>query len=491
VQVSGGGEEVRWLAAWRELWPLFALAVLAAVLRFATLDLQSLWFDEAFTPTHVLHRSLSATLSAVSHTESTPPLYYVLAWGWSRVLGTGVIALRSLSALAGLAMVPVAWALGRTLAGRRTAIVLAALVTVNPLFVWYSQEARSYILFALLASLSLLFFLRARAGEGSRALWAWAVFSSLALLTHYFAAVLVAVEAALLVAPSGGRLREGRAAWLPTALVGVVGLALIPLVAAQGGHGTQWIGHWALSSRLLAIPRYYLAGPSAEPLGNGLLLVAALPVLAALLLAPRLAPREAHGAKLTAAVGAACIAIPLALVLVGADYLAPRNLIGASVPLTAALAVLLSAERVGRAGALLALVMCGFGLAFVIDVDASPRLQRGDWQGVAHALSGGPPQRAIVSPGLGTAPLEYYLPPLRRLRPGATTTAQELDLVGYAPLVPGAARPPARGFQLVLRRSVHGLLVLRFRAAHAVSFPERWLRAKRLVQTRTEVLVPG
>ncbi len=65
-------------------------------------DLQSFWYDEAFTPVHVLHAGLGATLRAVSHTENTPPLWYVLMWGWSRVWGTGEVALRSLSALAGV-----------------------------------------------------------------------------------------------------------------------------------------------------------------------------------------------------------------------------------------------------------------------------------------------------------------------------------------------------------------------------------------------------
>ena len=131
------------------------------MLRLSTLDLQSFWYDEAFTPVHVLHPSLWATLRSVVHTENTPPLWYVLAWADSRVLGTGEVALRLPSALAGIATVPVAWAIGRELAGRRAAVVCAALVAVNPLFVWYSQEARAYALFVLMAALAMLCFLRA------------------------------------------------------------------------------------------------------------------------------------------------------------------------------------------------------------------------------------------------------------------------------------------------------------------------------------------
>src|SRR6202044_4007053 len=133
-------------ASW---WPLAAITILAAVLRLSTLDLQSFWYDEAFTPVHVLHPSLWATLRSVTHTENTPPLWYVLEWADARLLGTGELALRLPSALAGIATVPVAWAIGRELEGRRgrgAAAVCAALVAVNPLFVWYSQEARAYAL---------------------------------------------------------------------------------------------------------------------------------------------------------------------------------------------------------------------------------------------------------------------------------------------------------------------------------------------------------
>ena len=82
----------------RAWWPLAALLLLAAALRFSTLGLQSFWYDEAFTPVHVLHTSLGATLHSVVHTENTPPLWYVLIWAWSRVFGTGAVALRLPSA---------------------------------------------------------------------------------------------------------------------------------------------------------------------------------------------------------------------------------------------------------------------------------------------------------------------------------------------------------------------------------------------------------
>jgi hypothetical protein len=343
----------------------------------------------------------------------------------------------------------------------------------------------------------------------------WALFSVLALLTHYFAVFLVAPEAGLLLwrawsrrgeslaggaaapvaggasAPPGAVSAPPRGAvLLATGATAVAGAALVPLIVSQGGQRTQWIGHWKLSSRLIAIPQYYVLGPSGSPLGHGLLLAGCVLIGAALLLWPRLARAEQDTVLVAVGVGVVAIAVPLLLALGGADYLAPRNLIAAFVPLTAALATLLGGRRSGNAGAALAVAICIAGVAVVIDVDRSPRLQRGDWHGLARALPSGAAARAIVTPELGSAPLEYYVPGVTRLATGASTTATEIDLVGYSPIRAGAARPPAPGFRLVERRSVHGLVVYAFRADHPMTIGERALRAKRLIATRTQVLVP-
>ncbi len=251
---SSSGAAAR-LPAW---WPLAALTLLAAALRLSTLDLQSFWFDEAFTPVHVLRASLWATLRGVSRTENTPPLWYVIAWADARVLGTGEVALRLPSALAGIAAVPVAWAIGRELADRRAAIVCAALVTFNPLFVWYSQEARAYGLFVLMAALAMLCFLRAEREPTRGRMALFALTGALALLTHYFEVFLLIPMVLWLF----WRPRTRRAALAAIAVIALVGAALVPLILAQGGHNTQWIGEWALSQRLEAIPQYYLTGYS-------------------------------------------------------------------------------------------------------------------------------------------------------------------------------------------------------------------------------------
>jgi mannosyltransferase len=528
--------EQRRLPPW---WPLAALIVLAAALRLATLTEQSFWYDESFTPVHVFHTGLGATLKAVVHSENTPPLWYLLAWVDVRVFGDGALALRLPSALAGIATVPLVWAIGNELAGRRAALVGAALVAVNPLFVWYSQEARAYGLFVFFAALAMLCFVRLlRAPSAARAAW-FALSGALALLTHYFAVFLLVPMVLLLL-----RERSVRRAALPAAgALGVVGLALLPLISAQGGHGTQWIGRWALSSRLQAIPQYFLTGYTGSPLGHGVELLVALPILAGAalgawrLLAPRteraLAAADATAADATAAIGSSpaaegaraapdprrdialdprrgawialavaafAVLAPIVLAVFGADYLAPRNLVGAMIPVTVLIAILLAAID-GEAGSaralpigagLTALVLAAF-LIVSLDVDASPRLQRGNWRDLAKLLDRGMHPRAITTVELGAAPLEYYLhgTHLRNLPRDASVSVSEIDETGYAPLRSGAGRVPAAGFHLLEHREIDGLILYRFVSSVPRTVSEAVLRRNVITLAHPEVLVPA
>jgi 4-amino-4-deoxy-L-arabinose transferase-like glycosyltransferase len=483
-------------------WPLAALTLLAAALRLSTLDLQSFWYDEAYTPVHELHPSLWETLRSVVHSENTPPLWYVIAWADSRVLGTGEVALRLPSALAGIALVPVAWAIGRELEGppaRRAAIVCALITAVDPLFVWYSQEARAYGLFVLTGALALLCFLRAER-EPTRARMAlFAACGALALLSHYFAVfLLIPMALWLLWQP-----RTRRGALPALGALALVGLALLALIPAQGGHGTQWIGRWPLVERLEAIPGYYLTGYTGSALGHGVEALVALPILAGLGLGlwriAEGAPGSLRRLWLVLSVAACGVLIPVVLVALGADYLAPRNLVAAMVPVTAVIAAMTvwPAPR-GRGSPLPGVALAGLIalalLAITLDVDLSPRLQRGDWRGLARRLAhpvGGAAERAIATVELGTTPFEYYLPGLRGLREGHSVLVREIDETGYAPLRADAGSPPAPGFRLLEKLDVDGLIAYRFVSPVPRLVSESDLRRHAVTaQATPEVLAP-
>ena len=92
-------------------------------------------------PTSCTCRSGRWSASMIVH-ETNPPLYFVLGWLWARVFGTGEVGLRSLSALIGTAVIPIAYLCGRELVSRRAGLVAAALAALSPFMIWYSQEAQ-------------------------------------------------------------------------------------------------------------------------------------------------------------------------------------------------------------------------------------------------------------------------------------------------------------------------------------------------------------
>jgi hypothetical protein len=489
------------------------VTVLAAALRLSTLNLQSFWFDEAFTPVNVLRPSLWATLRGIGRTENTPPLWYILAWADSRVLGTGEIALRLPSALAGIATVPVAWAIGRALSGRRVAILCAALVAVNPLFIWFSQEARSYGLFVLTAALAMLCFLRALREPTRGRMWAFALAGSLALLSHYFAVFLLIPMALWLLWE-----RSTRKAALPAiAAIALVGAALVPLVLAQGGHNAQWIGEWPLSQRLQTIPQYYLAGYSSPGVGHRLELLVLLPILAALAFGCRQMVKRARtpaigagsseddaherrGLMLALSIAGCGVLIPLALVAVGVDYLGPRNLIGAMVAVVSVIALVTLWPGTGRVGVVLGAAIALSSLAISLDVAFSPSLQRSNWRAIARTLEGGTHARVITTDELGSAPLEYYLPGLRlrNLARGRSVLASEIDETGvvssssefYEPFHPSPSEVPT-GFHLLTREEVDGLVVYRFVSPVPRLVNVAALHSRFAMTHGAEVLVPA
>jgi hypothetical protein len=299
--------------------------------------------------------------------------------------------------------------------------------------------------------------------------------------------------------------RERRRTALPAvALLTLVGVALLALISAQGGHGTQWIGQWALSSRLQAIPQYYLTDYYGAALGHGIELLVALPILIGLGygLWRVLTPPEEHGALIALAIAAAGILTPIVIVAFGADYLAPRNLVAAMVPVTALIAIVVPSKRAGRMGIVLATTIAVAFLAISVDVNLSPRLQRGDWRGLARVL--GEPslgaadgagiaarvdRRVITTVELGASPLEYYIPGLHNLARGTSVTVSEIDETGYSPLRQDAASPPATGFRLVGRSDVNGLIAYRFVSAIPRAVTEATLRRHAITLAHPEVLI--
>jgi len=124
---------------------------------------------------------------AVFRSDTSPPLYYLLLYGWTRMLGTGDVALRCFSILWALACFPILWTTAKRLGGETGAIATCILFTVSPSCVFYSTECRMYSLL-LFCSVCTIWLTLSLWSEGpSAAKFAlWVAVGIAGILTHYF-----------------------------------------------------------------------------------------------------------------------------------------------------------------------------------------------------------------------------------------------------------------------------------------------------------------
>ncbi len=289
-------------------WVPWSLVSLTAVLGAVRIGTKSLWFDEAIAVA-IARQPTGRFVHVLWNDEANMSLYYTLLRAWVAVGGDGEAWVRSMSVLTAAAAVWVTYRLGARLFGWVTGAVGGLVLSANAFFVQFAQEARSYMLTALMAAVATLAFVRGN--EAPRRAW-WGL---------YVGAVTAGVYAHLfaLAVPSGHAValwlgRRDRGAWrrFGLALVAVAVLVLPALRVAWVRRGTQvW---WNPPVTLDSIRGVFAASAGG---GGPALAVAvyALVVVAALDLAGRLR-RHGRGAQVWPwAVALGGYAVPTAAIL--------------------------------------------------------------------------------------------------------------------------------------------------------------------------------
>ena len=359
---------------------------------------------------------------------------------------------------------PVAYATARRLFSVRAGLIAAALVACSPLLVWYSQEARPYALLVLLSAWSLYWFVRVLDHARGVDFAGWAVVSALALLTHYFAFFPIAFEAAWLLVAFPRR----RHALVAVGCVAAAGVALLPLLLGQRSHTGP--GGWTVdrAHRILGIPKIFLFGGSGNRLDNPALIALVLAVIAAGAWGVAVHCRGSWRKRLRVplGVGLAALVPPVALALVGFDYLEPRGPMAALIPLLIALAAGLCV--LPRLGLVLTTTLAAAWLGVVVAFNVDGSLQREDWRSAAHTVAAVPGRVALsLTPFGGDGALGHYISSLRPLpsQGEAVSTVLLLD-VNRPPSRRSPPTPP--GFTVVSRRTAATYTLIRLQAPHAV-----------------------
>ncbi len=138
---------------------LIIVFLLAFALRLISLD-QSLWLDEATTGRVVANNSFTGILTNFSPHDFHPPLYYWTLKLWTTVFGTSEIALRFPSIFFSLLTGWMIYLIGKELRNKRIGLYAMIFFLFNPLVIYYSQEARMYMMVTFLTTCFLYFILR-------------------------------------------------------------------------------------------------------------------------------------------------------------------------------------------------------------------------------------------------------------------------------------------------------------------------------------------
>lgn len=227
-------------------WFLVELVALAALLRLVALGAESLWFDEAYSVAFA-----SADLSLLNFLRpggfafTDKNVYHILLHFWLS-LGRTEFMIRFLSVLFGILTVLAVYGVAQRLFGMRAAAWAAGLLALSPFHIWYSREARMYVLAGLFAWLAVLAVVEGMRSRRSVWLWgAYALSAALGLYTHTFAILVVAainVWAALVFVLEPDS-RKGVWAWLAANAVLVVMAVpwFVGITAQQSAGWWTWI----------------------------------------------------------------------------------------------------------------------------------------------------------------------------------------------------------------------------------------------------------
>jgi mannosyltransferase len=233
-------------AGWTHWLAILLLFIASITLRLHCLACKPFWFDEAFSVEigRIDWRNFAHLLW---WREANMSLYYLLLRGWLH-LGQSPFFVRALSVLISVALLPATYWLARLLYDRRVALIAAGLLVFNVFDIRYAQEARSYSLFVLLATLSSGFLIAFLKNPNRRNRIAYICFSVLAAYAHFYALLLIAAQ--WLALRWGGipgflddeslksMARQLRHSWI------VIGIAVMPLlvfVAKTGAGPIKWI----------------------------------------------------------------------------------------------------------------------------------------------------------------------------------------------------------------------------------------------------------
>lgn len=222
---------------------IWVILLLGLGLRLISLD-QSLWLDEAINVLATQNFSLLGIITDYAKADFHPPLFFIIIWIWSKVFGISEIAVRIPSVIFGVLTIYMVYLIAQRLHSKTLALLTALLLAVNPLHIYYSQEARMYALTTLAVSLN--FFLLIKLVKGEKFNLIFLIISNILVLASDYVAYFIFPSQLIFLLLF--KQKEFIKKWLLALSIAVfLGIWWIPIFLSQldvGSVATQRLPAW-------------------------------------------------------------------------------------------------------------------------------------------------------------------------------------------------------------------------------------------------------
>lgn len=249
---------------------LLIVFFLAFLIRFVSLN-QSLWLDEATSANVVRHFGYLEIISKFTPTDFHPPLYYLFLKFWTSLFGYSEIAIRMPSVIFSLLTGFFVYKIGKLLKNQNVGLWSAIFFLFNPLIIYYSQEARMYMMVTFLLTSGFYYFLklhpRGVLTHTPGVFWPLILFNLflvLSFFTFYGSIFFIAASFIYLLFR-----KQYKVFFISLLIFGFALLAITPLLAAQYVHAKEAlsiVANWpqvlgsANFKNLLLIPLKFTSG---------------------------------------------------------------------------------------------------------------------------------------------------------------------------------------------------------------------------------------
>lgn len=211
---------------------LGAILLTALALRLYKLERSSLWLDELMQVAAARSRWLAVPKGALGH-PGAAPLDYLITHFVYYYIGRSEGILRLPAVLWGVLSVATVYFLGKRMFDKTTGFLAAALLTILPSHVYYSQEMRPYSLAALMVLLATFAFYHAL-GRNTRGAWAlYGLTLVVGMYAHYYVAVVGILHGAYIVLMALAKRLPWKRLLPYVAAAGAAGLLFLPYVMAD------------------------------------------------------------------------------------------------------------------------------------------------------------------------------------------------------------------------------------------------------------------